>query len=257
MPRPSRDAMPDPERVFDAWFAKLSKAEQRRYRDAGIIPHAEMPTPNHVFQVIENHKAFSYQEKPDDEAVTEDFISSSELRVRLRAVFDALDLYASPDMAAYLAFIRTVLGGDGKTSLASLASRFGISKQAMAWRSRRILRALAGVHKRGALVDEVLAATGGGQPADLAEPPPAQVPGEKVVGPYLIANDSQPACKKAEKHAKQVAGVGGKASLCSKVSSREAGGPASFSKKPGFRGGRYQAAKAQPQKVVKKHRAKK
>jgi hypothetical protein len=252
MPRRRRDDMPDPERVFDDWFAKLPRAEKARYKAAGIIPHREMPGQPNVFPVMENHRAYGVTDDSPPEPEVEEFISATELRVRLRAVFDALDLFASADMAAYLAFIRTVLGGDGATSLASLASRFGISKQAMAWRSRRILRALAGVHRSSALVDEVLAASGGGDAADPIPEPPCPVANAKTEGPYLIIRDTVSVSKTQQPRAIPAAGRGAKASLCSKVSNREAQGSAVFSKKRGFRGGRYPTPKAQPKKIVKR-----
>jgi hypothetical protein len=240
--------MPDPEKVYDSWFRKQPKRAQAELRAKGLGPHCEMPGSPNVFPVIENHAAFGVQ--PDlvgaqPEPETEEFISATELRHRLQLVFEALEQYASPEMLTNLRFIRALLGGHASgMSLASLAKELGISKQAVAWRSRRILAALGRVSKSSAIAREIEQATKGQPPI---EPEPSTAPaGTVAVGPYLIFKQTKApprnyTGKSVEKPAKVPRGGVAKASLCTKVRKRVVIDPAVFTKKRVFRGGRYPA----------------
>ena len=254
-----RDTWSDPEKVYDDWFKRQPKRAQAELRAKGLAPHSEQPSRNssNVFPVIQNHRVYGVE--PDFTTATpeperEDFISSTELRHRMQLVFEALEQYASHDMRTYLRFIRALLGGHASgISLSSLAKDLGISKQAVAWRSRRILAALGRVAQSSALAQEIAASEP--EPAQPASPPPATPAGTVAIGPYLVFREPREkpqnyTGQKAQKTAKKPRVGGYKASLCATPSQRVVNDPASFVKKPRKSRTRYPARATRREKRV-------
>ena len=142
-----RQHLSEGERKYDKWFSSLPAKRRREMRKLGLGPHREMPVEDSVFPVIDEHPAWTTGRDEDDEPVTvsERFISEDEVRLRLRKVFDVLARYADPQSAAYLAFIRKLLGASEGPSIAAMGKVFGITQQACMWRARQIKAALGSI----------------------------------------------------------------------------------------------------------------
>ena len=130
------------ERQFDDWFYSLSRAEQQRWRDKGIIPYREMKSNDHVFSIIPNHPAWTDNGERQDAVQVDRFISEDELRSRLVNLFRILDRFADGRMRLHLLFIRTMLGEQTGTNVTRLCRDFGMTKQAAAYRARMLRKAL-------------------------------------------------------------------------------------------------------------------
>lgn len=135
---------------FDRWFKSLPFRKQADLRRQGVIPYDEMPTDDNVFPVVEDHKTWTYVPPDDDRSESTSFISEDEVRDRIAALLNVLESFADRKMKLHLRFVRNAVTSGACDSYTELAKEFGITKQAMTWRSRQIRAALGRIASRSA-----------------------------------------------------------------------------------------------------------
>ena len=132
---PKKDA-----RRFDKWFYSLSRKEQDKLRDSGVLPYKEMWQPKHVFEVKENHKAWGSTESNEstERIETDEFISREHVLNSLRAFMHALTQTDSFIIRRHIELVKWALEMPTRLSSRQIAKMFGLSHEAIQKRARFI-----------------------------------------------------------------------------------------------------------------------
>ena len=124
-------------RRFDKWFFSLSRKEQEKLRDHGVLPYKEMWQPKHVFEVKENHRAWGTTDTTE-RIETEEFISREHVLNSLKAFMQALTQTDSFFIRRHIEFVKWALEMPTRLSSRQLASMYGLSHEAIQKRARFI-----------------------------------------------------------------------------------------------------------------------
>jgi hypothetical protein len=124
-------------RRFDKWFFSLSRKEQDKLRDQGVLPYKEMWQPKHVFEVKENHKAWGTTDNTE-RIETDEFISREHVLNSLRAFMQALTQTDSFVIRRHIELVKWALEMPTRLSSRQLASMYGLSHEAIQKRARFI-----------------------------------------------------------------------------------------------------------------------
>jgi hypothetical protein len=122
---------------FDKWFYSLSKKEQDKLRDSGVLPYREMWQPKHVFEVKENHKAWGTTDNIE-RVEKDEFISREHVLNSLRAFMHALTQTDSFVIRRHIELIKWALEMPTRLSSRQLGKMFGLSHEAIQKRARFI-----------------------------------------------------------------------------------------------------------------------
>lgn len=153
MPKHLHDlsAPPADAKKFDAFFYRLPKAEQQKWRDLGILPYREAVKPRHVFEVDPNSRQWAEDGEGasllsshlTERTETEAFISRAHVGRMLRGFIDALSLTGDFKLRRHVELVRWSLGMPGRLPATSIARMYGITKQAVHKRARTIREAIS------------------------------------------------------------------------------------------------------------------
>jgi hypothetical protein len=122
-------------RRFDKWFFSLSRKEQDKLRDHGVLPYREMWQPKHVFEVKENHKAWASFDRTE-RIETDEFISREHVLNSLRAFMQALTQTDSFVIRRHIEFIKWALEMPTRLPSRQIASMYGMSHEGIMKRAR-------------------------------------------------------------------------------------------------------------------------
>jgi hypothetical protein len=139
-PPPLREGRPE-ERLFDRWFATLTKKEQAEYRKRGAGPYREMSLPRHSFPIYDNSAHWNGDDprRAEPETESETWVSLERMQ---EVLSDALAMLgASDDQAVVNHFdlISIVLGLPDAPQQTELARRMKLTKQAISIRAKKML----------------------------------------------------------------------------------------------------------------------
>lgn len=149
MPKHLHDltAPPHEARKFDKWFFnELTKAEQAKARELGVLPYCEAVKPRHVFEVDANARSWSEDgegaalvssHKPT-RVETDAFISRHHVGRMLRSFIDALAVSDSFQVRRHVELTRWALCMPGRLPATIIAKMYGITKQAVHKRARTL-----------------------------------------------------------------------------------------------------------------------
>ena len=122
-------------RRFDKWFFSLSRKEQEKLRDHGVLPYREMWQPKHVFEVKENHKAWGTTDRTE-RIETDEFISREHVLNSLRAFMQALTQTDSFVIRRHIEFVKWALEMPSRLPSRQIASMYGMSHEGIMKRAR-------------------------------------------------------------------------------------------------------------------------
>ena len=129
-------------KLFDTWFYSLSKKEQDKLRDGGVLPYKEMWKPSRVFEIKENHNAWSSDNLPDHRTETDNFVSREMVGQLLKAFIDALALTNNYSFRRHVELVRWALELPGRMPSRNLADMYGLSHEWVQKRARKIREAV-------------------------------------------------------------------------------------------------------------------
>lgn len=145
MARTTQDltAPPKEARSFDRWFYSLPRKQQEKMRDAGVLPYREMrKSPDHVFPVIADHKAWSTRDNQERTEV-DSFISREHVGQMIKAFIDALSLTNSMAFRRHVELIRWALNLPGCLSARQIGKMHGLSHEMIRLKAKAIRSTVA------------------------------------------------------------------------------------------------------------------
>ena len=129
-------------KTFDVWFFSLTKKEQDKLRDAGVLPYKEMWKPSRIFEIKENHNAWSTEHNLPDRSETDNFVSREVVGQLLKAFIDALALTNNYSFRRHVELVRWALELPGRMPSRNLAAMYGLSHEWVQKRARKIREAV-------------------------------------------------------------------------------------------------------------------
>jgi len=127
---------------FDAWFYSLTKKEQDKLRDGGVLPYKEMWKPSRVFEIKENHNAWSSENVPDHRTETDNFVTRECVGQLLKSFIDALAFTNNYSFRRHVELVRWALELPGRMPSRNLADMYGLSHEWVQKRARKIREAV-------------------------------------------------------------------------------------------------------------------
>ena len=135
---------------FDAWFYSLTKKEQDKLRDGGVLPYKEMWKPSRVFEIKENHSAWSTDNLPDQSLFgfkstrteTDNFVTRECVGQLLKSFIDALAFTNNYSFRRHVELVRWALELPGRMPSRNLADMYGLSHEWVQKRARKIREAV-------------------------------------------------------------------------------------------------------------------
>jgi len=127
---------------FDAWFYSLTKKEQDKLRDGGVLPYKEMWKPSRVFEIKENHNAWSSDNVPDHRTETDNFVTRECVGQLLKSFIDALAFTNNYSFRRHVELVRWALELPGRMPSRNLADMYGLSHEWVQKRARKIREAV-------------------------------------------------------------------------------------------------------------------
>jgi hypothetical protein len=127
---PQKDA-----RSFDTWFFNLPKAEQQKYRDAGVLPYREAVQPRRVCEVQPWRRIWNSTEQ-EQRVETDSFISREHVGAMLKAFIDALAMTDEYLVRRHVELVRWALDLPGCLPAPDIAKMYDVSKQAIHKRAK-------------------------------------------------------------------------------------------------------------------------
>ena len=134
-------------RLFDTWFFKhLTKAEQKKARELGVLPYCEAVKPRHVFVVDPNSRHWSedgegaalVSSHASTRTETDSYISREHVGRILRGFIDALAYSDSFQVRRHVELTRWALGLPGRLPATMIARMYRVTKQAVHKRARTL-----------------------------------------------------------------------------------------------------------------------
>lgn len=122
-------------RLFDTWFFSLPKAEQQKYRDAGVLPYREAVQPRRVLEVQPWRRIWNSNEQ-EPRVETDSFISREHVGAMLKSFIDALALTNDFNLRRHVELVRWAIDMPGCLPAPDIAKMYGVSKQAIHKRAR-------------------------------------------------------------------------------------------------------------------------
>jgi hypothetical protein len=128
---------------FDSWFHSLPKGEQKRLRDGGVLPYAEQPKPEYVFQPQPNHPVFVHDPSKEEARTEHDTFYSREKVAEFTArLLDTLATSPSRDVRLHLELVRIALRDAKAMTNEALARHYRLTRAAVNLRVQKLRRAL-------------------------------------------------------------------------------------------------------------------
>jgi hypothetical protein len=127
---------------FDAWFYSLTKKEQDKLRDGGVLPYKEMWKPSRVFEIKENHNAWSSDNVLDHRTETDNFVTRECVGQLLKSFIDALAFTNNYSFRRHVELVRWALELPGRMPSRNLADMYGLSHEWVQKRARKIREAV-------------------------------------------------------------------------------------------------------------------
>jgi hypothetical protein len=127
---PQKDA-----RSFDAFFFSLSKADQQKYRDAGVLPYREAVQPRRVCEVQPWRRIWNSTDQ-EQRVETDSYISREHVGQMLKAFIDALAMTDEYSVRRHVELVRWALDLPGCLPAPDIAKMYDVSKQAIHKRAK-------------------------------------------------------------------------------------------------------------------------